>query len=235
MPFEPNKQTTVSIDTSSSRRPNGFSLGVEDHGPHGSSPSAARRAAEAAFLAPARPDAPASPSAQVTVRRRRVIVAQADGAAAAGAGQASEAAVAAASSTADGKGQRIFRLDTAPAADSVPAPGAADGSAGPPPHDRVPRSRRIAIDRRPGAVVHLVQRVLPVQAPAAAAPPNRLAEALAPVGALLDAIVRAQAFQVDDGAIAEEWQRLSRRADALARELQKRLRPAGRTRPTRAG
>lgn len=169
--------------------------------------SAARLAAEAAFAGPRDP-APPAHLAQVIVRRDRLADPAGERPADTGAGVAPDAAA---------KGPRVFLVE------GVRNPAPNDG----PPADTamtgaVPRSRRIASDRRPGPVLHRVHATpLPQRPPeGSAAVLDVLRSRLADLGQLLLAVERAQSFQFVDQRFELEWQRLSRKAHGIRQELQ---------------
>lgn len=169
--------------------------------------SAARLAAEAAFAAPAQPEPPPQAPAQVTLRRSRLAGGLDE---AAGGGVASPSGM-----PPEAAGPRVFRVVAAPSAFALAlAPRALlDGSAAPP---AVPRKRRVRAEQRPSPVV-VVQVAT---APAAPLQPEALRAELQRAGALLEVAARAQAFHIDPHAFDRDWQRLSRRADELLKELQ---------------
>lgn len=87
-----------------------------------------------------------------------------------------------------------------------------------------PNGRRIAADKRPGPVLHVIL-----------APPEREREAEAPqprldlllgelerVTPVLEFIARAQPFSLVDERLAREWLRLSRRVDKLHEQIRAR-------------
>lgn len=80
----------------------------------------------------------------------------------------------------------------------------------------LPKRRRRGADKRPGPVVHLVQR-LPVQAEdkPTALQLRELSAALASIDPELRAIERVQSFVFLDGRFDSAWQALSDRASAL--------------------
>jgi len=197
--------------------------------------SAARQAAEAAFAAPRLHPAPPT-QAQVTVRRDRLAAGAAPGAepaAADNAGPATEPA---------GKSPRVFRVElarapqpveTAPAALApLPArprpPAAATRNGGPAVVAAAGQPRRIATDRRPGPVLHVVHAArpaLPQRAAEQAAPEmHTLVAELARVGQVLQSIGDVQALRFIDDRFADAWNRLSRTADDLHVELTAKLR-----------
>jgi len=171
--------------------------------------SAARLAAEAAFAAPAQPEPPPQAPAQVTLRRSRLaggLDEAAGGGAVAPTGMPPEAA-----------GPRVFRVVAAPsaAAPAVAPRALLDEAVATP---ATPRKRRVRAEQRPSPVV--VVQVAPAPAPAAPLQPEALRAELQRAGALLEVAARAQAFHIDPHAFDRDWQRLSRRADELLKELQ---------------
>lgn len=182
--------------------------------------SAARLAAEAAFAAS--PFDPAPPSqAQVTVRKSRLAV----GSLAVAMPPATATATNNSPSALTSKGSRVFRVDASGSAPSGPAPVArpagptgADG----PSIDVSARTRRIAIDKRPGPVLHVIHALPARSREIQAVPPTleTLIAELARVESVLESIHRAQTFTVIDDRYADEWQRLSQRAEEICKGLQ---------------
>ena len=179
--------------------------------------SAARLAAEAAFEAQPQPALPPPAPAQVTLRRSRLGAGPDEGAGAPG--QASGAL------PAPDAGPRVFRVVAAqPAPLSSPAP-LSPGLETEPAPVAAPRKRRVRAERRPSAVV-VVQAAAPRARQAAftneVAPlqPEDLRAELQRAGALLEMAERAQAFRINPHAFERDWERLSRRADQLLKELQ---------------
>ena len=133
------------------------------------------------------------------------------------------------------KCSRVFRVEAPPPSRSLEASFAAL----PPPaeastHNRSmpaqaaanPTARRIATDRRPGPVLHVIH-----------APPERKREAGVPrsqfdlltgelerVNPILEIISRAQAFCLLDKRVAREWLRLSRKVDELHAHIRAQMR-----------
>ena len=184
--------------------------------------SAARLAAEAAFAAPPPPSA--SPEqVQVTVRRTRLTAPVAELAAVDNTHPAVEPTR---------KAPRVFTLEAAQAPRQpdallgvqplpLPLPPAASIRSDSPAADAKARSRRIAIDKRPGPVLHVLHSVPPQTRPAELAPPRlaTLIDELARVGPVLESIAQAQSFRFMDDRFAKEWQQLSQRADDLLMKL----------------
>ena len=186
---------------------------------------AARLAAEAVFAAP-QVRSLVQPLAQVTVRRTR------------SASVAVEPPPEASDSPTiepTARCPRVFKVEAAPISPSVEA-----GLATlPPPTERsthsdslpaeapaIRRPRRIATDKRPGPVLHVIQ-----------APPERKLEAEVPqprldfltgkldrVTPVLETIARAQAFSLFDERFAREWLRLSQKVDRLHAQIRAQVR-----------
>jgi hypothetical protein len=173
--------------------------------------SAARQTAEAAFAGvPRHPTS--SREAEVIVRAvRRARTAEPPPA----------VADTSAASQAASRAPRVFRIEGARAQ----APAASARSDRPVP-EAVPRSRRVASDRRPGPVLHMVQAVSPgpeATGMTVAQLKTVIAE-LALVEPVLELIRRAQAFRVIDDRFDREWLRLAQRADMIQGKLRARLR-----------
>ena len=87
-------------------------------------------------------------------------------------------------------------------------------------------ARRIATDKRPGPVLHVIHAP-PERTRTAEAPQPRLAlligelERVTPV---LEIIARAQAFSLVDERIEREWLRLSRKVDKLHAQIRAQVR-----------
>jgi hypothetical protein len=146
--------------------------------------------------------------AVVIVKRRRAVVLQG--------GPLGGDRPAAPAAGSDALQPRVFRLPGAPS--EAPAP-----AAEPVPPQALPvRKRRSAApDKRPGPVAHLV--VEPPAAPAAPdLNPRLLAERLAEVEPLLDAIRTARAFRFTDDRAQADWRRLSGVADRLFEQIRRR-------------
>lgn len=182
-------------------------------------PSAARLAAEAAFAGPTF-SVIRNGQTQVTVRRARNLArlerpAQVSP-------PAAEHPVA--------KGPRVFRIDSARVHTSAPTepapqhqPGQTTDTQALPPKTR----RRRAPEQRPGPVVRVVPApAIPRPTPAIApAPKSRtLVASLAQVTPILTAIERAQSLQFIDSSFESHYQRLSRQADVLLKQLKRRRR-----------
>lgn len=168
--------------------------------------SAARRAAEAAFAGATRQPAP-SRETKVIVRSARLVRRAETPQVTDGMSAPTQPA---------SRAPRVFRIDGTGATfqPEVPATEAA------------PRSRRVASDRRPGPVLHVVHAVPPspdVASMTVAQLKTVIAE-LALVEPVLALIQRAQAFRAIDDRFAREWLRLARRADAIQGKLRARLR-----------
>lgn len=171
-------------------------------------PSAARLAAEAAFAGPTF-SVIRNGQTQVTVRRARNLArlerpAQVSP-------PAAEHPVA--------KGPRVFRIDSARVHTSAPTepapqhqPGQTTDTQALPPKTR----RRRAPEQRPGPVV----RVVPAPAPKS----RTLVASLAQVTPILTAIEKAQLLQFIDSSFEGHYQRLSRQADVLLKQLKGRRR-----------
>lgn len=171
-------------------------------------PSAARLAAEAAFAGPTF-SVIRNGQTQVTVRRARNLArlerpAQVSP-------PAAEHPVA--------KGPRVFRIDSARVHTSAPTepapqhqPGQTTDTQALPPKTR----RRRAPEQRPGPVV----RVVPAPAPKS----RTLVASLAQVTPILTAIEKAQSLQFIDRSFESHYQRLSRQADVLLKQLKRRRR-----------
>ena len=180
--------------------------------------SAARLAAEAAFAAPDKLPEIGSTPAQVTVRRAKLAV-WARPVPAADAPPAAELV---------GKAPRVFRLQAAQA----PAPAPAPAGVSPLPA-AARRQRRVAADKRPGQVLHVVHiQTRPAEVAAVAARSAALAVELARLAPVREAIQRAQSFCFIDERVEQKWQRLSAQAKLLLVQLQagRRSKPA-RSRP----
>lgn len=137
-----------------------------------------------------------------------------------------------------GKGPRVFRVAVAQATRPVEAPPVAEAwveawsapalpADGGPPGKTADRTRRIATDRRPGPVLHVVHHLParpPEQTAEAAAPTvHTLVAGLAHVGQASDAIQGMQSFWIIDEQVSAEWRRLSQLADAIGTELAAQL------------
>ena len=187
--------------------------------------SAARLAAESAFVAPQVRSLP-QPLALIIVRRTRsasLLVKPTP--------EASDSPT----SELTAKGPRVFRVEAPP----TPRSAEASFAALPPPTETSrhsgslpaqtpanPNARRIATDKRPGPVLHVVH-VPPERKREAEAPQPRLdlligeLERVTPV---LEVIARAQAFSLVDERIARELLRLSRKLDALHAQIRAQMR-----------
>ena len=182
--------------------------------------SAARLAAEAAFAAP-QVRSLVQPLAQVTVRRTR------------SASVAVEPPPEASDSPTiepTARGPRVFKVEAAPISPSVeaglatlppPTEGSTHSDSLPAHAPATPSERRIATDKRPGPVLHVVH-----------APPKRqresevlqrqlelLTSGLDRVKPVLETIARAQAFSLVDERFAREWMRLSQKVDRLRAQI----------------
>ena len=161
-------------------------------------------AAEHAF-APRQPALPAATAAVVTVKRRRAVVGQSEA-------LAGDRGAASAPSS-DALEPRVFRLPSARS--DAPAQAVERGGPLTPP---ARKRRPDAAVRRPGPVAHIV-----VQTPAPQAAPvlstRVLAERLAEVAPILDAIRIARSFRFTAEGSQAEWQRLSRAADRLLEQI----------------
>ena len=175
--------------------------------------SAARLAAEAAFAAPALFQPTRPTTAHVTVRRARL-------------GPLSVPAWAGEvlpSVEPQGKAPRVFRLDAVHATAPTPAaPAAAAAAANSTPPAGIRRRRRVATDKLPGQVLHVIH--IPTRQPepvpaVAAARPGMLSAELARVAPVLQAIQRAQSFVFIDDSFEQQWERLSLQADVLLVQL----------------
>jgi hypothetical protein len=206
--------------------------------------SPARLAAEAAFADVAGPRTSPSQPPQVTVRRRRV--AHPDVAPQANPAAAGKDERATAGQPRTDKSPRVFRVAGEPASQGRAAPSgdqaatAAAASTGQVPAQAGTgkpaatgtqaasraRPRQAAANRRPGPVLHVVHAMARPSPPVQHRwPPSAgLAQALADVGLVLDAVARAQAWVFVIEHRTREWHRLSQRLDALRRELKARLR-----------
>jgi hypothetical protein len=182
--------------------------------------SAARLAAEAAFAAPAQPAPPPVAPAQVTLRRSRLGAGPDE---AAGAPRQASGAAPAAEA-----GPRVFRVVAAlpvlPAAPVPLSPGLEAESA----PVAVPRTRRVRAERRPSAVVVVKAAEPPARQAAATSElpplqPEALRAELQRAGALLEMAAQAQSFRIDSTAFDSDWERLSRRAEQLLKELRAQL------------
>jgi hypothetical protein len=187
--------------------------------------SAARLAAEAAFAAP-QVRSLAQPLAQVTVRRTR------------SASVAVEPPLEASDSPTiepTARGARVFRVEAAPISPSVeaglatlppPTEGSTHSDSLPAEAPAIRRPRRIATDKRPGPVSHVVH-----------APPKRqresevlqrqldlLTSGLDRVKPVLETIARAQAFSLVDERFVREWMRLSQKLDRLRAQIRAQVR-----------
>ncbi len=111
-----------------------------------------------------------------------------------------------------GKAPRVFRLETARSVATPPA-------AVPTLPAVVKRQRRIAADKRPGQVLHVVHIQPQQPKTAAAAGSVLLSDELARLAPVMEAIQRAQSFWVVDERFEQEWQRLSKQADQLLLQL----------------
>ncbi len=190
--------------------------------------SAARLAAEAAFAAPL-PLSASPERVQVTVRRARLAAPVAEPAAVDDTRPAIEPTR---------KAPRVFTLEAAQAprqpdtplgVQSLPLPPASPAASirsDAPATGARARIRRIAVDKRPGPVLHVLQSV-PRQTRQAETTPPRLAtliDELARVGPVLESIAQAQSFRFIDDRFAMEWQQISQRADDLQMKLNALLR-----------
>ncbi len=182
--------------------------------------SAARLAAEAAFSAPQLGPLPA-PSAQVTVRRTRS--ARLDG-------EPTPRAINGPTLELTAKAARVFRVEAAASSQAVEAglaalspttKGSTHGASLPAQAPAIPHPRRIANDKRPGPVLHVIHaspdRKRDVQAPQARL--DFLTSELARVTPVLETIAQAQAFNLVDERFAREWLRLSRKVDKLHAQI----------------
>lgn len=183
---------------------------------------AARLAAEAAFALPQVYPLPQQP-AQVSVRRNR----------SAGLAVAPVPEGNLESNTEQlSKSSRVFRVEAAPTPQSTAAAFAASATTtAAPSHNDVlatqtpdqPSSHRIASDKRPGPVMHVIharpelqpERCLDAETPP---PPPRLDVLLAKLQGVtpdLEMIALAQTFTLVDHRLTREWLRLSRQIDEL--------------------
>jgi hypothetical protein len=223
--------------------------GAEAPGSDATPMSAARLAAEAAFgPAPFATAQPPSLLAQVTVRRARgtpmapvaapaamaedganVFNSASNSATNSATNPATNPATDSAADSAITKSPRVFRIEAAPAPDTLApdslvlqaASNGHDGAA----HQRLSGPRRAASDKRPGPVLHVVHALPPRHEPPAQ--PLRLdalSILLARVDPVLTEIKRAQAFQFVDDSLGGEWQRLARVADGIRLTLNMMLR-----------
>lgn len=207
--------------TGSHRAQHRMAVPAEGNGLHTAPISAARLAAEAAFTAPPSNPAPAVQT-QVTVRKVRLAAsASPTGMPAAGAQDSGEQAR---------KAPRVFRLDASQAAPNLQMSAdqaAVQTSSAAVSIGMTRRSARKATDKRPGPVVHVIH-ALPVQRREIQKVAQPTLEALimklACVEPVLQQIQHAQALVFIDERFSKEWQRCSRRADELHRELKALLR-----------
>ena len=195
--------------------------------------SAARLAAEAAFALPRISSLPVQPT-QVSVRRSR------------SAGLAVKPTpIPAPTPVGNGgsdfeltvKGARVFRVEAVPTPQpveatcaGVPLPNETSKHQGNLPDQVHANSRRIASDKRPRPVLHLIHalpELLPERQTEAEAPQPRLGlliGELQRVTPALEMIARAQAFSLVDERMAREWQRLSRQLDELHAKILTQIR-----------
>jgi hypothetical protein len=187
--------------------------------------SAARLAAEAAFAPPRLSPLP-QPAGQVIVRRTRSTSLVAEPAPEDAAGSANEQRT---------KGSRVFRVESEPtsksaekAAEGLSAAAAAlphgANVAGPPPAPL--NSHRIASNKRPGPVMHVIC-ALPDRPPEAEPQQPQLSQLildLQRVTPVLELIARAQTFSLVDERLVREWRRLSRQADDIHTSILAQLR-----------
>lgn len=187
--------------------------------------SAARLAAEAAFAAPQVRSLPQT-SAQVIVRRTRSASLAGKPKPEAGDGPTIETAA---------RGARVFRVEAAPTSRSAragiavePSPTeASTHSSSLPVHAPAsPNGRRIAADKRPGPVSHVILAPSEREREAEAPQPrlDLLLGELERVTPVLEFIARAQAFSLVNERIAREWLRLSRKVDKLHEQIRARVR-----------
>lgn len=185
----------------------------------GAAPSAARLAAEAAFACPQVSASPSHP-AQVSVRRMRsaslTVTPAPEG----------QAVIASKQLT---KEPRVFRLDAVLTPPSLELLAALPAMAEAAPHSAILAaqthdqavSHRIASDKRPGPVRHVIHALPELLVdqrgdPEARQPQLRMLMAeLQAVSPDLAIIAQAQAFSLVDERLAREWQRLSRQLDEL--------------------
>lgn len=129
----------------------------------------------------------------------------------------------------------MFRVEAAPISPSVeaglatlppPTEGSTHSGTLPAHAPATPRERRIATDKRPGPVSHVVH-----------APPKRqresevlqrqldlLTSGLDRVKPVLETIARAQAFSLVDERFVREWMRLSQKLDRLRAQIRAQVR-----------
>jgi hypothetical protein len=185
--------------------------------------SAVRLAAEAAFATPQSLH-PLAAQAQVTVRKTRLALPAARPAVADLGPHGAEAA---------GKVPRVFRVDALPATNEAathasenPADETALSTAAATGDDEaaakaMSRTRRVTVDRRPGPVLHVIHALPEREAiEETGSRPDALLAELASVGPILDAIRRAQSFEIVDPRAAEEWTRLRQVAEDIGRQLE---------------
>lgn len=203
------------------RRPGRRYIDLETPGAPSSPMSAARLQAEAAFGAPPPPSAPAQ-QAQVIVKRSRAMVPDI--------GDTTSASTPAA---ADDKGPRVFRVDTLGSASSMPTDAAATEQQTPLAGAATPmrrrKLRRIAVDKRPSAVVHIVHTPRPREPKPGELDPRlyRLGAELARLQPVLDDITRAQAMRFDADRHGADWSVLAKHLDQLRLELHQLLHQPG--------
>lgn len=181
-----------------------------DTGNQGAAPkSAARLAAEAAFALPETSAWPQQP-AQVSVRRARFASLVQPPSPEGEDGPTTELAI---------KGSRVFRVEAEAAA---PVVNTLDPALPPAPSPAHPTERRIASDKRPGPVSHVVH-ALPERQPEAATLQRRLGLLWGDLQGVmpdLGLIAHAQAFSLVDEHLTDEWLHLSEQVDALHAQIQ---------------
>jgi hypothetical protein len=186
--------------------------------------SAARLAAEAAFV-PAQFHTPQPTQAQVVVKRTRT---------AAPVEPAQAKFENPLVTQATGQGPRVFRVQAAathlpsqspPAVDPNPRLSASLPHGNHSTAQPATRSRRTALDKKPGLVLHVVHSIPQRPDPENEQPQWRVwAAELGRIGTVLDDIKRAQSLTFIDDSFATEWRRLSRVANALRLEMKTQLR-----------
>jgi hypothetical protein len=218
-------RTRVSQSPGSFRIPGESPLNLEGQSPEAPR-SAARLAADEAFSAPESLP-PNTNQPVVIVRRARVLSRDLDISAPDSATPVHES---------EGKAPRVFRVESnadllpdelRPVLSASPAQDHAQDVV------HVPRKRRIAVDKRPGPVVHVLQDPGRLQPDAEAGsnglasspgrPLDELVGELAGVDRIFEAIRRAQAFQMNDERFAGEWRRVSLAADELQRQIESQI------------
>jgi hypothetical protein len=100
-----------------------------------------------------------------------------------------------------------------------------------------PRRHKAHADKCPGPLLQIFQAPIPAQSELNCAmptadrsdSPEALADKLADLDSVFDAIRRAQSFQLCDGRFDADWQQLSQQADALAAQIRNQLDAGPRT------